>query len=185
MSIYHTINWFFSFSFLGYLLECAVVSYDNRKVVMNRGFGHGPFCIIYGFGALGACVALEPLSDRPIELFLASMAMATCMELVTAHVMARLFGSFWWDYSKKPLNYKGVICLESSIAWGFLGMFFLKFLNGFVYRLVGILPPLFERIVAVGILSFYVADFFYTLHSQRKSAGQEDDTPVVGRLKVY
>lgn len=185
MSIYHTINWFFAFSFLGYLLECAVVSYDNRKPVINRGFGHGPFCIIYGFGALGASIVLEPLTDRPVELFLASMTMATCMELVTARIMARLFGSFWWDYSKKPFNYKGVICLESSLAWGFLGILFLKLLNGFVYQAVGVLPPLLERIVALGLLSFYAADFVYTMHYQLKSAGQEEDTPAVGRLKVY
>lgn len=185
MSIYHTINWFFAFSFLGYLLECTVVSYEYRRPVMNRGFGHGPFCIIYGFGALGACIVLEPLINRPAELFLASMTMATCMELITARIMVRMFGSFWWDYSRKLLNYKGVICLESSIAWGFLGIFFLKFLNGFVYQLVGVLPPFIERIVALGLVSFYAADFIYTLRSQLKAAGQEDDTPVVGRLKVY
>ncbi|MDF2887066.1 MAG: hypothetical protein K0R23_1451, partial [Lacrimispora sp.] len=28
MSIYHRINCFFLFSFLGYLLECAVLSYE-------------------------------------------------------------------------------------------------------------------------------------------------------------
>ena len=52
MTIYHTINWFFAFSFIGYLLECTVLSYENRSPVLNRGFGHGPFCVIYGFGAL-------------------------------------------------------------------------------------------------------------------------------------
>ena len=121
MTIYHTINWFFAFSFIGYLLECTVLSYENRRPVLNRGFGHGPFCVIYGFGALGACLILEPLAGQPVELYFASVVMATSMELVTAHIMIKLFGAFWWDYSQKPFNYKGIICLESSIAWGFLG----------------------------------------------------------------
>ena len=70
MTIYHTINWFFAFSFIGYLLECTVLSYENRRPVLNRGFGHGPFCVIYGFGALGACLILEPLAGQPVEPYL-------------------------------------------------------------------------------------------------------------------
>ena len=102
MTIYHTINWFFAFSFIGYLLECTVLSYENRRPVLNRGFGHGPFCVIYGFGALGACLILEPLAGQPVELYFASVVMATSMELVTAHIMIKRFGAFWWDYSRKP-----------------------------------------------------------------------------------
>ena len=54
MNIYYMINWFFLCSLLGYLLECVVLTWENHTPVLNRGFGHGPFCIIYGFGALGA-----------------------------------------------------------------------------------------------------------------------------------
>ena len=35
MTIYHTINWFFAFSFIGYLLECTVLSYENRRPVLD------------------------------------------------------------------------------------------------------------------------------------------------------
>ena len=92
MNIYSFINWFFLYSFLGYLLECVVLSVEYKRPVADRGFGHGPFCIIYGFGALGACMLLSPVSGRPIELYTASMAMATTLELVTANIMVRLFG---------------------------------------------------------------------------------------------
>ena len=102
MSIFNYVNWFFMYSFLGYLLECIVLTIEYKKPVVDRGFGHGPFCIIYGFGAVGACLLLSPLSDHPVELYTASMTMATTMELITANVMIRLFGSFWWDYSHKP-----------------------------------------------------------------------------------
>ena len=98
MSICNYINWFFLYSFLGYLLECIVLTVEYKRPVVDRGFGHGPFCVIYGFGAVGACLLLSPLSDHPIELYTASMTMATTMELITANVMIRLFGSFWWDH---------------------------------------------------------------------------------------
>ena len=65
------------YSFLGYLLECIVLSAEYKRPVVDRGFGHGPFCVIYGFGALGRLHAAAAVSGSPMELYTASMAMAT------------------------------------------------------------------------------------------------------------
>ena len=75
------------------------------------------------FGALGACLFLQPFASQTIKLYFATSIMATTMELVTAHLMIRFFGSFWWDYSHKWMNYKGIICFQSSVAWGFWASF--------------------------------------------------------------
>lgn len=184
MNIYFMIIWFFTYSFIGYILECIVLTRENRSLVFNRGFGHGPFCIIYGFGAVGACMLLSPLADNYVKLYFASMMMATVMELITAYVMIRLFGTFWWDYSQKPFNYRGIICLESSIGWGFLGIVFFGFLNGFVYSSVGRIPEGFHKRLAIGLVLFYLVDFTYTLVKQLRSSDEEDEH-VVGRLKIY
>ena len=183
MNIYGFINWFFLYSFLGYLLECVVLSLEYKRPVVDRGFGHGPFCIIYGFGALGACMLLKPISGKPIELYTASMAMATTMELVTANIMIRLFGAFWWDYSRKPFNYKGMVCLESSLAWGFLGLFFFYILDHRVRTLVSIIPASLGGILAVGLTVFYTVDFIYCV--RLRMGGMEEDDSVVGRLNTF
>ena len=36
--------------------------------------------------------------------------------------MVRLFKVRYWDYSNQHFQYKGHICLSSSIAWGFLSI---------------------------------------------------------------
>lgn len=184
MTIYHIINWFFLFSLFGYVLECIVLSCESRKPVFNRGFGHGPFCIIYGFGAAGACVLLQPLSGELFRLYFASMLMATIMELVTAYIMIRLFGCFWWDYSKKPFNYKGIICLESCIGWGFLGIIFFRYLNPAAVTAVTLIPERIQTALAVSLVLFYMADFSYSFWTQLR-ADDEDNAPVLGRLKIY
>ena len=86
--------------------------------------------------------------------------MATTMELITANVMIRLFGSFWWDYSHKPFNYRGIICLESSLAWGLLGLFFFYYLDGWVRTAVGYIPGRISAVMAVALTLFYLCDFF-------------------------
>ena len=49
---------------------------------------------------------------------------------------SRLFGEVWWDYNEKPCNYKGIICLESTIAWGFYAIIIVTFLHKRVLGLV-------------------------------------------------
>lgn len=183
MNIYYMINWFFLCSLLGYILECVVLTCENHTPVLNRGFGHGPFCIIYGFGALGANLLLSPLAGNTVSLYLAAMTMATMMELVTARAMIRLFGSFWWDYSKKKFNYKGIICLESSLGWGLLGIIYFRFLNGFLMHLAGFVPERFEKRMAVTLVLFYLTDFIYCLRVQIRQRGEEQE-PMIGRLNV-
>ena len=50
--------------------------------------------------------------------------------------MIRYLGALWWDYNDKPFNYKGIICLESTIAWGFYALGIVYFLQSAVYGLV-------------------------------------------------
>ena len=188
MSIYNYVNWFFMYSFLGYLLECIVLTIEYKKPVVDRGFGHGPFCVIYGFGAVGACLLLSPLADHPVELYTASMTMATTMELITANVMIRLFGSFWWDYSHKPFNYRGIICLESSLAWGLLGLFFFYYLDGWVRTAVDYIPVKLGSVMAVVIPIFYLVDFIWCIRMRLgvpEGSEEEECEETVGRLKVY
>lgn len=185
MTIYHMINWFFMFSLLGYLLECTVLTVEYKTPVLNRGFCRGPYCIIYGFGAIGASILLQPFADQAFKLYFGAMFMATTMELLTAILMIRLFGSFWWDYSHKPFNYKGIICLESSLAWGFLGIFFFRFLNGFIHHLVGYVPGHYQKRLALGLVMIYLLDFAFSVYGQLRENQETEEEQVIGRLKLY
>ena len=60
MSICNYINWFFLYSFLGYLLECIVLTVEYKKPVVDRGFGHGPFLRHIRFRGSGRLPAFKP-----------------------------------------------------------------------------------------------------------------------------
>ena len=45
--LYHFVQWFIIYSFLGWLVESIYMSICNRKLT-NRGFAFSPFCPIYG-----------------------------------------------------------------------------------------------------------------------------------------
>lgn len=187
MNIYFWINCFFTFSLLGYIMECFVLTFENKQIVCNRGFGHGPFCIIYGFGAIGAALVLGPVSDSMVKLYFGSLLMATTMELVTARIMIWLFGTFWWDYSRKKYNYKGIICLESSLGWGLLGILFFRFLNVEVQGMVSRIPVRLDKYVALSLICFYSADFLYSFRREWKEKEKEEEDQeeeILGRMRV-
>lgn len=163
----YTILGFFLFSFLGWIMECIVITFQNRKLT-NRGFVHGPFCIIYGFGSLIGYQLLSPLTDHLITLFIVGALSATAFEYLTARVMLRLFGDFWWDYSEKPFNYKGILCLESTLAWGAIAILLCLYLNSAVFNLVTRISYTSAFIAAVILTTTYIADFIYSFYQAMK-----------------
>ena len=46
------------------------------------------------------------------------MALTTMIELFGGWALDRLFHASWWDYSDKPFNFHGYICLQFSLLWG-------------------------------------------------------------------
>ena len=84
---------------------------------------------------------------------------ATALELVVGLVMETVFEVKYWDYSNQKFNYKGVICLESTIAWGFYTIFMFGFLQRFVNFVSDSYSVRFGRDLAAVVVVIYTFDF--------------------------
>ena len=76
---------FFVYSFLGWCLEVGCKLVSDHKFI-NRGFLIGPYCPIYGHGALIMTILLNRYLNDPVTLFimiilclLAYLAYLSCM----------------------------------------------------------------------------------------------------------
>lgn len=159
--VYHIVQWFFIYSILGWCVETAYMSFCEKKFV-NRGFIFGPICPIYGFGALGAYFLLKPFAGNYVVLYILGSLMATFFEFLVAKLMIHIFGAVWWDYKEKPYNYEGIICLESSIAWGFYTVILFAFLHRGVMFLTDSYSYLAGCIAGGALMVYYLVDF--TVH---------------------
>ena len=167
--LYHIVQWFLIYSMLGWLVESIYMSVCNRKLT-NRGFMRGPMCPIYGLGALTVYFLLRPVCHNIFLLYFSGALVATSLEYVTAKIMLRIFGEVWWDYSQKPFNYKGILCLESTIAWGFYTLGLFLFLHkGVEYIVNSYSFQTGTRLGSVLILIFSV-DFLHCLYLQKKDS---------------
>lgn len=133
--VYHIVAAFFVYSVLGWVLESIYMSFCEKKPT-NRGFAKGPFCPIYGVGATVGYQCLVPLKDNWIFLYFAAAVIATLFEYIVGRLMIRFLGELWWDYNMKPFNYQGIICLESTIAWGFYGLGVVYYVRDGLYGLI-------------------------------------------------
>lgn len=116
-SLYEMCLLFIVWSFIGWAIEVCAHALKMGEY-SNRGFLSMPICPIYGFGVLIITILLHPFMDIPILMFICSSLICTAFELFVGVTMKMLFHNVWWDYSDEHFNFKGYICLKTSILWG-------------------------------------------------------------------
>jgi len=112
---------FFTYCFFGWIIESTWVSLHQKRFV-NRGFLRGPFIPIYGCGAMTLVLVGTPLLKWPVAVFFGGMISASILEYVTGAAMEAVFKVRYWDYSDKPFNINGHVCLFTSVCWGGLSL---------------------------------------------------------------
>lgn len=153
-SLYEWLIFFYIYSFFGWIFESVYVSLRKKRWV-NRGFLLGPFLPIYGGGAVMMLFVSEPFKSNLILTYFAGAVGATLLELVTGMVMESIFKVRYWDYSDRKYNYKGYICLESALLWGFFTIAMNQAVHPALLRLLAAVPALPLHVV-FGIVSVFL-----------------------------
>ncbi len=124
MYSYHFREWlsfFYFYCIFGWCFESIYVSVKNRRLT-NRGFLKGPWLPLYGSGAILVLWLTLPFQKTPVLVYVVGALGATLLEYATGETMVRWFKVRYWDYTNQKFQYRGHICLSSSIAWGFLSL---------------------------------------------------------------
>lgn len=164
--MFHTIKIYFLlfliYSFLGWCIETVGNLIQRRKFV-NRGFLLGPYCPIYGCGAIFITILLNYFIDKPILLFLMAILVCGILEYMTSFIMEKIFHLRWWDYSDKKININGRVCLNTIIPFGILGMIIMYWTNPFFIEKLNILSSNTLNIVFYILSAIYATDVIISL----------------------
>ena len=161
MSILKIYLLFWTFAIIGWVLEVIVCSISDKKMV-NRGFLIGPYCPIYGFGAV-LMLTLSSYQDHPLIIFVLSFFMCSVLEYFTSFLMEKMFQIRWWDYSHDSFNINGRVCLRNALAFGALGVLFVKYLNPFFLSLTGKISLNLLSLIGIIILIITTIDIIFSL----------------------
>lgn len=138
--------YFMMYSIIGWIYEVFLEVAIYRWGFSNRGILFGPYCPIYGVGALVLIATVYKLIENKdrntrlkmiIPVFLCSALIATAIELAATYLLEYTIGSWpWQTYADYKINFQARIALSPSIRFGLGGIVFLY-----------ILQPLFEAAV--------------------------------------
>ena len=148
---------FMIYAILGWIMEvtCKLVQY---KRFINRGFLIGPYCPIYGYGALLITILLKRYTSDPIVLFVMAIVVCGTLEYLTSYFMEKIYKARWWDYSTKKFNINGRVCLETVIPFGILGLLIMYILNPFFIGKIEAIPPIILNVLSGILLIIYICD---------------------------
>ena len=136
ISIWRILAYFIIYSVAGYIIETLYGMITKGVWESRQSFLYGPFCGIYGLGAVVMIVCLHKFPKKFNALFIGGFIVGSVVEYVVSFAGEMLLGVKWWDYSNMPLNINGRICVYFSVFWGFLGIYLIASLNPKVDRII-------------------------------------------------
>lgn len=129
INIWRILIYFIIYSFIGFVVETLFALVNYNVLESRKSFLYGPFCGIYGVGAVVLILVLRLFNKNNYTLFLGGCITGSIIEYIMSFLGEILFGVRWWDYSKRFLNINGRICLLYSIFWGVLSLILIRIIN--------------------------------------------------------
>lgn len=163
------------YSFLGFCLETVYGLLTKGVIESRQSFLYGPFCGIYGIGAVIMVLLLQYFKKNNYTLFFGGYLIGSAIEYLVSLFGEMILHVKWWDYSTEPFNINGRICLFYSIAWGLLAIYLVKHLHPMIdnfidkhknklpkYLLPVIVDVSFTFLVVDCIISAFAMNVFYS-----------------------
>lgn len=148
---------FMIYSVIGWCMEvtCKLIQY---KRFINRGFLIGPYCPIYGYGAILITILLKKYIYDPWVLFVMAILVCGTLEYLTSFFMEKIFKARWWDYSQRKFNLNGRVCFGTIIPFGILGLFIMYVSNPFLLDKLELIPEVWLNWISGILFTIYIVD---------------------------
>lgn len=153
--------WLVFYSVAGWVYESFICSVETRYFI-NRVFLNGPYCPIYGFGAVFDLTILGRI-ENPFLLFFLGAIVACTLEYLTSYVMEKIFHARWWDYSEWKFNINGRVCLLGAVVFGVFSVVLILWIHPFVSGCAGWLPSAVWHGIFAVLLALLTIDCTVTI----------------------
>lgn len=168
---FYNLFWLFILgSIFGWFIE-GIFSLIKWKMFINHSaVVIGPFNMAYGLGALMLTVLLSKYKDCPSwKIFIIAFLGGSILEYIMSLGMELVLGFTAWDYSRKPLNINGRICVRYSLFWGILGIVWIKYIYPYLSKLISKINNKLVIYVAI----FLIFDILLTGVALNRAKAQE------------
>ena len=137
----------------------------------------GPWCPIYGFGAVFISLLLSRHAEDPLAVFGLAILICGILEYSTSYMMEKIFHARWWDYSTKKFNLNGRVCADTLLPFGLLGLLLVYAITPVMFSCFDLLSETMIQIICLSLSLLFLADITIsttTLVKIRVHAGKLD-----------
>ena len=154
--------YFVLYSVLGFLIETTFGLITKGVIESRKSFLYGPFCGIYGLGAVIMILGLQRFKKNNYTLFFGGFFIGSVVEYAISLIGEIIFHIKWWDYSHAILNINGRICLVFSIFWGILAIYLIKHIQPKIDKFLDKFRPSYVKTITIVIFAFMMLDMLVT-----------------------
>lgn len=148
---------------VGWFVEGIFSLIKWREFINHSAFVIGPFNVAYGLGAICLSALLYKFKDKNIfVIFLIGFIGGSILEYIMSWGMELVLGFTAWDYSRKPLNLNGRVCVRYSLFWGLLGIIWIKFIYPNLIKLIDKMNYKIGKRLAIILVIFLIFDGILT-----------------------
>lgn len=137
----------------------------------------GPWCPIYGFGAVFISLLLSRHAEDPLAVFGLAILICGILEYSTSYMMEKIFHARWWDYSTKKFNLNGRVCAGTLLPFGLLGLLLVYAITPVMFSCFDLLSETMIQIICLSLSLLFLVDITIsttTLVKIRVHAGKLD-----------
>ena len=161
---YHMIIWYFLiFSLLGLILETVYGYITMGKWESRKGLLIGPFCPIYGVGAVIFIVLLTRYQNNKAKLFILGAFLGTIIEYVLSYALEALYGNRFWDYTYTEYHLNGRVSLIYSGFWGILAIALINIFKPWIDKQIEKIKGTTKRKLEIALYTFFVINAMLTV----------------------
>lgn len=137
----------------------------------------GPWCPIYGFGAVFISLLLSRHAEDPLAVFGLAILICGILEYSASYMLEKIFHARWWDYSTKKFNLNGRVCAGTLLPFGLLGLLLVYAITPVMFSCFDLLSETMIQIICLSLSLLFLVDITIsttTLVKIRVHAGKLD-----------
>jgi len=134
--IWRILAYFIIYSVAGFIIETLFGVVTKGVLESRRSFLVGPFCAIYGIGAIIMILSLQYFKKNKYTLFAGGFVIGSIVEYFVSLFGEMMLHVKWWDYSDQPFNINGRVCIAFSFFWGLLAIYLISYFNPKIDKLI-------------------------------------------------
>ena len=169
ISIWRILAYCVVYSVAGFIIETIFGLLTKGVLESRKSFLYGPFCSIYGLGAVLMILPLQKYKKNNYTLFFAGFFIGSIIEYMVSLVGELIFHIKWWDYSDQMFNINGRICVLFSLFWGLLAIYLMSDINPRIDKFIDFvkskIPANYMKTVIIFSILFLSFDLGITVYA--------------------